>query len=237
MVPRHRRGARGSPRINPRGLAPFFTVAAIIHAVALVSRFSDVAARLPADAATLILAVHGPLLLVASYFEGRLDYGERTGFPAWMRITSAPVRWSFTLAFTYLVVVALQTWDVNIGPIDPTPPPGWGLGQRAMFFGIMTVGMAFPNYVAAASVLVPALRAVTAPLRWLPAPVGLAAAATGGVVGGVALVKLVSSRAVGGVVIDAREAFAASPALGLAVTLALVLGPALFGAALVRRAL
>ncbi|MCB9624793.1 MAG: hypothetical protein H6723_15885 [Sandaracinus sp.] len=45
-----------------------------------------------------------------------------------MRIDSRPVKLSFTFAFTYLAIVLLQTWDVEIGPVDPTPRPSgpWG---------------------------------------------------------------------------------------------------------------
>ena len=88
--------------------------------------------------------------------------------PLWMRITSRPVKLSFTFAFTYLAVVVLQTWALSIGPIDPSPPAEWALGQRAMWFGTMSVGMFFPNYLATTAILIPVLRAITAPFRRLP---------------------------------------------------------------------
>ncbi len=169
--------AKDGPRpgmVRPLVLAPLFVVTALLHAVAIASRFPDAAQLLPPELAPTILLLTFPLLMLEGYAEGRIDYGgSSVDLPLWMKIDSRPVRWSFTLAFTYLGVVALQTWELSIGPLDPTPPEGAPLAMRAQYFGMMTLVMWFPNYLAASSVFIPALRIVTAPFRRLPTLVSL----------------------------------------------------------------
>ena len=66
-------------------------------------------------------------------------------------------------------MVVLQTWDIRIDHIDPTPPPEWPLAQRGEFFAIMSLGMFFPNDLAATGFLVPALRKLGELRHGLPA--------------------------------------------------------------------
>lgn len=212
--------------LEPGRLAPLFYVTALLHLAALLSRFSEAARLLPAGAAEAVLLAHAPLLLLEGYLEGQLDYGEaRRGMPLWMRITSRPVKLSFTFAFTYLAVVVLQTWDLSIGPIDPSPPAEWALGQRAMWFGIMSVGMFFPNYLAATAILIPVLRTLTAPVRRLPRAAALPLLALLGTAIGVGLVFLLGSSLVGGQINAVQQAIEARPALAIGITLGLVLIP------------
>jgi hypothetical protein len=158
----------------PRTLAPFFALTALFHAACVATRFDEVAQRLPAGVAGGLLIATFTLLFVEGYFESRIDYGEQlASLPLWMRIDSRPVKASFTFAFTYLAVVLLQTWDVEIGPVDPTPPPEWPVGQRAQWFGIMTLAMFFPNFLAASSFFIPGLRLLGTLFHKLPAPAAI----------------------------------------------------------------
>lgn len=220
--------------LDPRKLAPLFVFTALVHLVSLATRFTDVAAEVPAEVAAGILLGQFPLLLVAGYFEGRLDYGDTLdSLPLWMRIQSKPVKVSFTLAFTYLAVVVLQTWDISIGPIDPTPPPEWSLPQRAQWFAIMSVGMFFPNYLATTGMLVPALRTITKPLHALPAPVAVLISAVVGLALGAGVTFLLSSATATEGVSAAQGAwgrFTEDPAIAIAVAFAFILVPLAFSA-------
>lgn len=153
--------------LKPSTLAPFFMLTALFHFASVASRFDLVAAKLPASVQAAILFAQLPLLLVEGYFEGRIDYGPGVG-PIWMRIKSQPVKIAFTFGFLFLVTVVMQTWSISLGPIDPTPPKEWPDAQRAGWFAMFTAGMFFPNYLAAASSLIPALRTITTPLRKFP---------------------------------------------------------------------
>ncbi len=91
---------------------------------------------------------------------------------------------AFTFGFMYLSCVALQTLHFSIGPIDPTPPLAFPPAQRALWFAMFSAGMFFPFYLAAAGLLIPVLRFVTAPFRALPAMLGgVLALVLGGVIG------------------------------------------------------
>ena len=218
--------ANRSRTLDPGRLAPLFVVTALLHLAALLSRFGELAALLPAGTAEAALLAHVPLLLIEGCLEGQLDYGdEREGMPLWMRITSRPVKLSFTLAFTYLGVVVLQTWDISVGPVNPSPPPEWPLGQRAMWFGIMGLGMFFPNYLATTAILIPVLRAITAPFRRLPRVVGLLLLAVVGVALGAGVVFLLGSSLVGGQIGAIRDTIRGNAGLAIGVTLGLVLIP------------
>ena len=167
--------------IAPKRFAPFFLFCGTFSLVALATRFDEVAVSLPDGVASGLLIAHFPLLLLQGYFESRLDYGESTvDLPMWMRIKSGPVRFGFTMAFTYLSVVVLQTWDIEIGPIDPTPPEQWDTAMRAQFFAMMSVGMFFPNYLASSSAMIPALRAIGSALHELPNAVAVLLIFAGG---------------------------------------------------------
>ena len=219
--------------LDPGRLAPFFVLTALGHAAAVVSRFDEVARRLPPMVASTVLLGTVAMLFVEGYFEGRLSYGPTLeGLPLWMRIKSRPVKASFTFAFSYLAIVALQTWDISIGPIDPTPPPEWPLATRAQWFAIFTFGMSFANYLAATSILIPLLRILTRPLRALPGFVGVALASILGVGAGWGLNQLVVSVLLGSQVAAAQDAWAqmtAAPAVAIAAAFAITVVPIVFG--------
>lgn len=221
--------AQATGALSPRALAPFFSLLALFHFLAIATRFDFVALFVPDVVASAILLAHFPLLLVAGWFEGRIDYGDTIAdFPLWMRIRSRPVRMAFTFAFTYLAIVILQTWDIGIGPIDPTPPTEWPLGQRAMWFAMMSCGMFFPNYLATASLLIPVLRAVTKPFHRLPAVVALALLSIAGTALGFGVVAVLSNQPVAGSIGMVQAAMEA-PAIAIGVTFAMVWVPILWG--------
>ena len=56
-------------------LAPYFVVAALIHAAAVATRFDTLAAKLPDGAPDAIMLAQFPLLVLSGYFESRLDHG------------------------------------------------------------------------------------------------------------------------------------------------------------------
>ena len=217
--------------LSPKKLAPFFVVTAAFHIASVATRFDLVSAQVPAAAQSAVLFAQLPLLLVEGYFEGMLDYGEGVG-PAWMRIKSRPVKLSVTFAFIYLVIVVLQTWNVSLGPIDPTPPKEWPDAQRAGWFAMFTAGMFFPNYLAATSTVVPALRAITAPLRRLPSVVAVAVATVVGVALGFGAVTALASAKVGagvGKVNDLWQSLQSDPQIALPIALAMAWGPVVVG--------
>jgi len=223
-------------RLLPKHLAPFFLLAAAFHVVALATRFDVLAEKLPPGTAAGIFIATFPLLFVEGYFEGRLWYGESTvDLPLWMRIKSKPVKLAFTFAFTYLAVVLLQTLDIGIGPIDPTPPEEWGVAQRAQWFAMMSAGMFFPNYLAATGALVPGLRALTSPLRKIPALLALPIAAALGLGAGYGAGYLLHSKAVATnlhAVQSTWDGFTEDPAIAIGVAFAGILVPMLVGAVL-----
>jgi len=215
----------------PSKLAPFFVVTALFHVASVASRFDVVAAMIPTPVQQGILFAQLPLLLVGGYFEGMLDYGEGVG-PVWMRIKSRPVKVSFTFAFIYLVTVILQTWNVSLGPLDPTPPKQWPEMQRAGWFAMFTAGMFFPNYLAATSSLIPALRTITAPLRRLPGIAAVGIASVLGVGLGYALVVALASAKLGagvGKANDFWESLQSDPKTALPIALGMAWGPILVG--------
>jgi len=216
--------------VAPKTLAPFFVLTALFHAASVATRFDVLADQIPASVQAAILFAQLPLLLVGGYFEGMLDYGEGVG-PVWMRIKSRPVKWSFTFAFIYLVTVVLQTWNISLGPLDPTPPKQWPEMQRAGWFAMFTAGMFFPNYLAATSSLIPALRAITSPLRKLPKMAAVAIASVLGVAAGYAVVVALGSAKLGdkvGKANDFWQSLQQSPQTALPIALAMVWVPILF---------
>ncbi len=216
-------------RYRPESLAPFFSLLAIFHLGALATRFDFVARFVPDVVASAILLAHFPILLVAGYFESRIDYGEsKVKLPLWMQIDSRPVRVAFTLAFTYLGVVVLQVWDISIGPIDPSPPAEWPLGQRAMWFGVMSVGMFFPNYLATTSALIPVLRGIAKPLSRLPAIVALLILSLVGTGLGFGAVMLLANQPVAAG-LGAVNALLATPAVAIGLAFGMVWVPILWG--------
>jgi hypothetical protein len=220
--------------LNPKTLAPLFILTALLHAASVATRFDVVLAELPAGLASAIIFAQLPLLLVEGYFEGRLDYGPNQIGPVWMRIKSQPVKVAFTFAFVFLVIVVLQTWSISIGPIDPTPPKEWAVEQRAGWFAMFTVGMFFPNYLAASSTLIPALRVITAPLRKLPTAVAVIIASVVGLGAGWGLVEVLGSADLGKGA-TAWKALKENPTTALPVALAIVWVPILLGMVLSRK--
>ena len=218
------------PPISPRSVAPFFLLVALINAVAVASRFDLVAKELPTGAAVAVMVAVFPLLLLSGYFEGRIDYDETlASLPLWMKIKSVPVKLAFTFGFMYLTCVALQTWDVSIGPVDPNPPAEWPAQKRALWFGVFTVAMFFPFYLAASSLLIPFLRLATKPLRAMPPLLGALLALILG--GGIGLLVLagVTSTELGNFIRGIKEAIKADPKIAIAVALGTTLGPLLLG--------
>lgn len=224
------------PQLQPKRLAPFFVVAALVHALAIVTRFDELAGMLPPELASSVLLGSVAMLFVEGYFEGRLDYGPALAdLPLWMRIKSGPVRAAFTLGFTHLLIVAIQTWDVSIGPFDLSPAPDLPLQTRAVWFGVFVFGGFFVNYMTVTSLLIPGFRVITAPLRRLPGALGVALAAMLGVAVGWGLTSLVSSMLV-------KDRVAAIPAMwtrlteapevALPVALAIVVVPIIVGVVL-----
>jgi hypothetical protein len=223
--------------VKPSTLAPLFMLTGVFHALSVASRFDVVAAQIPESVTAAILFAQLPLLLVEGYFEGRLDYGPGVG-QTWMRIKSQPVKIAFTFAFLYLVTVIMQTWDISLGPIDPTPPKEWPMAQRAGWFAMFTAGMFFPNYLAAASSLIPALRVITSPLRKLPAIVALVIASVVGVGAGYGLVILIGNATVGSKISGVQamwQSLQENPAIALPLALAMVWVPILFGLVIDRK--
>lgn len=223
--------------MKPSTLTPLFLLTGLFHALSVATRFDVVAAEIPASVAAAILFAQLPVLLVEGYFEGRLDYGDGVG-PTWMRIKSQPVKVAFTFAFLYLVIVIMQTWNITLGPIDPTPPKEWPMAQRAGWFAMFTAGMFFPNYLAAASSLIPALRTITAPLRKLPAVVALAIASLVGLGAGYGLVIAIGNATLGSKIGTAQsfwQSLQENPTIALPLALAMTWVPILFGLVIDRK--
>jgi hypothetical protein len=221
--------------MKARTVAPYFTVVALIHAGAVATRFDLVAAKIPPSAALALMVAQFPLILLSSFFEGRIDYDPGlANFPRWMQIRSRPVKLAFTFAFIYLSCVALQTWNVSIGPINPTPPLEWPAAQRALWFAMFTAGMFFPFYLAATSLVIPVGRVLTRPLRALPPPIGavLALIAGGGI--GIVVFAAVTSTKLAAFVAGIHETIAANPAIAIGITLVTVFGPLVLGLVLGR---
>ena len=104
--------------------------------------------------------------------------------------------------------------------------------QRAAWFAMFTVGMFFPNYLAATSSLIPALRALTAPLRKLPSAVAVVIATVLGVGAGFGLVLALASAKVGAGIGEANDFWASlqsDPQIALPIALAMAWGPVLVG--------
>lgn len=220
-------------RLAPKSLAPFFVLAALFHLACIATRFDGVAGHLPPGVAAGLLLATFPLLLVEGYFESRLDYGGTLeSLPLWMQIDSKPVKAAFTFAFTYLTIVLLQTFDISIGPVDPTPPESFPPATRAMWFAGFSVGMCFPNYLATTSLLVPPLRALGRVVQKLPGVVAVVLLAALGVGVGYGALFLLHSQTVSEEVAatqSAWESFTSNPAIAIAVVFAGLLVPALFG--------
>lgn len=229
--------AAPAPDLSPRTLAPYFVVAGLVHAAAVATRFDVLVAKLPAGAPLAIMLAQFPVLLLSGYFESRLVYANQSkDFPLWMRIDSWAVKLAMTFGFMYLVVVAAQTWDLHVGPIDPTPLLEFPSAQRAMWFAIFTAGFAMIFFMAAASVLVPLLRFLTYPLRYLPGLVAALVAVAVGFGAGMLVLSAVQSTKLGDFIASVKASIQVRPALFVGLTLVSSLGPLVIGALLSRRA-
>jgi hypothetical protein len=219
-----------------RQLSPYYVFAALVHAIAIVTRVDRVAAALPAAAPLAIMLAQFPLLVLSGYFEGGMPRDPaRANMPRWMQIESRPVKLAFTFALIYLAVIAAQTWNLKLGPLDPSPPAAFAPAQRALWFALFTLGVGFPFYMLAAATLIPLLRFLTRPLRGLPGPAGaLLALALGGVIGLLAMSALLST-SVGALIASVRAAVKSDPVWLVGVTLVTTVGPMILGHALGRR--
>jgi hypothetical protein len=212
-------GAPRSNNVDAKVVAPYFLFVSLVHLAAVATRFDGFADDIPPAAGPILMIAQFPLLFLSGYFEGRLDYGENVvDLPLWMRINSKPVKLAFTLAFMYLTCVVLQRWDVEIGPIDPTPPAEWPEQKRLMWFGIFTLGMFFPFYLAATGLLIPALRFLTKPLRALPTLGGIVLSLIVGLGIGILVFSALSSVKVTEFVKGIKQVFEDNPAIGIAIT-------------------
>jgi len=213
-------------KLPPERLAPYFVLAALVHLVAIATRFDTLAAKLPDVVAPAVMVTQFPLLLLSGYFEGRLDHGEQlAGLPKWMAIRSRPVKLAFTFGFIYLALVPLQTWNVSIGPLDPTPPEAFPQAQRAMWFAMFSVGMFFPFYLAATASLIPVLRVITWPMRRLPAGLAAPLALAVGFTLGTVVLGLATSKGAGDLIRELAALYKANPAIGVAISTVLTVGP------------
>lgn len=182
--------------LAPGAVAPFFWLTTILFAAGVVSRFDGFIGAIPPAGHVVMLWASFPLLLVAGALEARVDYGSRTtGFPLWMTIDSRPVRYTFALALTYLGLVGLQAFEVSLGIVDPRAPEVWPQPQRLLWFLGFSFGMSFVNFLAAAGVLVPALRWIAAPFSRLPWALGLGLLMMLGVGLGAGAIELLVRRA------------------------------------------
>jgi hypothetical protein len=225
-----------APSLSPRTLTPYFVVAGLVHAAAVATRFDALAAKLPAGAPLAIMLAQFPLLLLSGAFESRLLYANQSkDFPLWMRIDSRPVKLALAFGFMYLVVVAAQTWDVHFGPVDPTPPLAWPVQQRAMWFAMFTLGFVLIFYMAAASALVPVLRVLTYPLRYLPHWAAALLALAVGFGAGMLVLSAVQSTRLADFIAAVKAGIQARPALVVGLPLVSTFGPLLVGALLASR--
>ncbi len=213
--------------MDPRRVAPYFWLAALVHAVSLATRFDLLAARIPAGVQLGIMIAQFPLLMLSGFFEGQLRY-EDSKPPLWMRLPR-PVRLAFAFGFTYLTCVAFQTWKLSIGPLNPLPPPELAPAMRVFWFAMFGFLGSFFFVLAASSTLIPLLRVVTWPLRQLPHAIGAVLALVIGGALGVGVLSLVTSSKLGAFIAGVQATIEHDPALLIAVTLGCVLVPLVVG--------
>ena len=107
----------------------------LLHGAAVLSRFDQFQAALPPVVHAALLCGQLPLILLEAYFIDRLLVAESgPKLPVWMRIPAGPIRSALALALTYLGLFTLQTWEISLGGVDPTPPAIWPLAQRLAWF-------------------------------------------------------------------------------------------------------
>ena len=220
---------------SPAALFSLFSLFALVHGLALASRFPELAQRLPPWAPRAVLLTQLPLLLIAVYFDAGIRGEKPRGLPNWMWLRSGPLKLGLALAFSYFAMVVLQTWDIQLGPVDPTPPPGWPLAVRARHFGLICLAGLLPGYIAMSSLVVPPLRRLARLLQRCPA--ALAAALLGAVgllVGLVLLLALESARA-SEAIASVQDLLHGDGPLMIGVTVGVILIPTLLGLLTARR--
>lgn len=212
--------------LSPGAVAPVFALLALLFAAAVLSRFDGFAPHVPPPVHGAALVASFPLLMIGAGLERRIDYGHALkDMPLWMQIDSRPVRWFFSLALTYLGLVALQVLDLDLGTIDPNPPANWPPAQRLGWFVMFSFGMSFASLLAATGALVPALRVITGPFVRLPPLLGVPLLAALGLgLGSLALAGLARAEDVR-LVMASIEALKQQPAIALAVAVGVVAVP------------
>lgn len=207
---------------------PLFALIALLSLAALATRFQALAALTPPGAQLGLVAAVVALTVLGAHFASVVTPPSGVELPLWMRLLGA-ARAAFGLSFTFLAVVALQTLKISLGPIDPSPPESWPLATRAQYFAMMSVGMFFPNYLAATSVMVPALMVLVRPFQKLKS-VGVVLTALVGVALGAGVAALVASQSAAHAVAEGQRLWsAADAAVGGAVTLGMILLPIAWG--------
>jgi len=235
-VPRASRASRASLRtVPPARVAPYFAFAALIHLAAVASLYDQLAARLPAAAASAIMVAQFPLLPLSGFLEGRVDHGtDMEGFPS-RDIKARSIKAAFTFPFIYLCLVIMIVLDVSVGPIDPRPPASFPAAQRVLWFAGFTLGMSFVFFLAAEKILVPLLRLITYPLQRLAALAGAVAAGVLGAALGVVVFALVTSTELGTFGASTKASLEANPPLYLGILLACIFIPLVVGLLLERK--
>jgi hypothetical protein len=171
-----------------------------------------------------------PLLYLTGFFESRVDHGKSSkGFPLWMQIDSKSVMAAVTLGSMYLAVVAAQRWDLSVGPLDPTPPLEFDPAIRAMWFAMFTLGASMLFFMTAAGIVIPILRFVTYPLRYLPIAAAAVLALLIGAGLGLVILSAMQSTKIATSIDAAKAAMDHNPAVFVTVFCVVTVGPLLLG--------
>ena len=99
----------------------------------------------------------------------------------------------------------------------------------SLTIAMFTARIFFPFYLAATGALIPVLRFITAPLRSLPAAAGALIALAVGAGLGLLVFTLVTNSELKQFIAGIKAMYVAQPLIGVAVTVASVLGPLLVG--------
>lgn len=220
--------------LKPGAADPLFVLIALVFAFAVASRFDHLTALLPDHVHVALLFAAFPLLLVAGYYEARIDHGSPS-FPLWIRIQSGPLKWSLTLGFTFLAILLVQTLDWEFGPVDPSPPLEWPLAGRAAWFAMFSFGLFFANYLVTVEFLIPVLRLLTWPARLLPPTIAVVLVISLGLGLGYLALQQVSAADVDSSLVARARSLLADPSHGAILTVALTTVPVLLAPLLRRR--
>jgi hypothetical protein len=87
-----------------------------------------------------------------------------------------------------------------------------------MWFAMFSVGMVFPFYMAATSLLVPVLRALAFPMKRLPLALGAVLALTVGFAIGTFVLALCTEQAAGDFIRAVAAQYKANPAIGIPIS-------------------